>query len=303
MVIQGANNQKQKPRYLVLGASGMLGSRIFEDLSLSFETFGTFHNSRGVENMKMRRINLTNIDEVVSLIQRIRPSHIINCIGLTNVEKCELFPEASWKLNSDVPFRLAKITSDLNVKFIHISTDHFASREDLPRSEMDLLYGVNQYGFTKLLGEKLILLENPGSLILRTNFFGTSNINRKSLLSFAMNRIRDGIKIDGFEDVIFSPVGIEQICRFFKSINSEGATGIVNFASDRPLSKYEFMVLVSKALRSPEAEIVRSSILLSSLTTKRPNYLALNPRRLIGELGFSLPSIEEMLDSEIKRAV
>jgi dTDP-4-dehydrorhamnose reductase len=291
------------PRYLVFGASGFLGSRIFEVLSGSYDTFGTFHNASMPQSDKMRKVNLSKEAEMLSVIEQIKPSHIINCSGLTNVEKCELLPEASWKLNSEIPFRLATFSADLNIRFIHISTDHFESPKNAPRSELDLSYGINQYGFTKIMAEKLVLSGNSKSLVLRTNFFGNSSGKNESLLNFAMSRIQNGIQIDGFDDVIFSPVGIGQICLFLTSHKIEGATGILNFASDEPLSKYDFMVLVAKAMGRPEARIVRASIESSNLTVKRPNYLALNPSRLHQEFDFSIPGIEEMIDIEINRVV
>jgi dTDP-4-dehydrorhamnose reductase len=297
------NNVVRKPRYLILGASGLLGSRVFENLKDGFETFGTFHNAVTVQTEYMQRLDLTNLDEVKSLVERIKPSHVVNCAGLTNVEKCELLPEASWKLNTEIPFRLAKLTSELDIRFIHISTDHFASIKNSPRGESDLLYGINQYGFTKIMAEKLILRENPKSLILRTNFFGTSDLKRESLLGFAIESIQSGKLIYGFDDVIFSPVGMGQICQFLKSSQISNAIGVLNFASDVHLSKYEFMVLVAKVMGVPKAKIVRSSIETSNLTAKRPNYLALDSQRLNQELHFALPGIEEMIHLEITRTV
>ncbi len=303
MVKVETNNVVRKPRYLILGASGLLGSRVFENLKDGFETFGTFHNAVTVQTEYMQRLDLTNLDEVKSLVERIKPSHVVNCAGLTNVEKCELLPEASWKLNTEIPFRLAKLTSELDIRFIHISTDHFASIKNSPRGESDLLYGINQYGFTKIMAEKLILRENPKSLILRTNFFGTSDLKRESLLGFAIESIQSGKLIYGFDDVIFSPVGMGQICQFLKSSQISNAIGVLNFASDVHLSKYEFMVLVAKVMGVPKAKIVRSSIETSNLTAKRPNYLALDSQRLNQELHFALPGIEEMIHLEITRTV
>ena len=62
------SNFHVKPRYLIFGASGFLGSRIFEVLSDNWDTFGTFHNASMPQSNKMRKVNLSEEAEMLSAL-------------------------------------------------------------------------------------------------------------------------------------------------------------------------------------------------------------------------------------------
>jgi dTDP-4-dehydrorhamnose reductase len=247
----------------------------------------------------MHLLNASNHGDLDSFILDTAPTLVINCLGLTDVEDCEMRPEANWMLNAAIPIRVAKLSKVKNIKFIHISTDHFYSNMNIPRTETDHMAPINQYGYAKFFAEKAILSSNPNALVLRTNFFGHSNAGRRSILDFARATfLRDQV-VYGFADVVFSPVGIHEVSRFLTSQNAERATGLLNFSSSRPLSKYEFMVLVARAMGVSESLVLRSEIGSSALKVRRPSYLALDPGRLTHEFSHLMPTIETMIKEEL----
>jgi len=285
---------------LIFGASGLLGSRVFSSFSNTFETYGTFFKSSITPTTEMLELDATDEFQVRQLVINLKPSRIINCLGLTNVEDCEKRPEASWKLNAEIPIFLSRLSMEISADFVHISTDHFHSELKKPRSESTIMTAINHYGFTKLSADNTILRENPTALILRTNFFGYSDKEDKSILNFAMNAFDLNQQVNGFEDVIFSPVGISEIAMFLSSEHSKEICGLLNFVTDNPISKYDFLKLVGRIMGYSGANIERSSITSSDLTVRRPNYLALSPTRLIDDLGYKIPSLGEMLEDEIE---
>ena len=97
---------------------------------------------------------------------------LINCLGLTSVEECEINPKKANYLNAEVPLILAKICFEHKINFIHISTDHLFDGLVELKSESDIPNPLNQYAITKLQGDQNVINNNPDSLIIRTNFFG-----------------------------------------------------------------------------------------------------------------------------------
>ena len=106
-------------KILVLGASGSLGSRIHQSIGNSY---GTFFSYSSMNKSKLYYLNILNLDKFSELLEEIQPDVVINCIGFTNVDDCEKFPEKSWAINCKSPVDIAEICKENDIKFIHIST-------------------------------------------------------------------------------------------------------------------------------------------------------------------------------------
>jgi dTDP-4-dehydrorhamnose reductase len=283
----------------VLGATGLLGSVIYHKFQVSHEVYGTYFKSPvGLDN-NFISLDASDLSQLTKIVMQIRPSLVINCVGLTTVELCEMQPEASWKLKSEIPARLAKISSSMGIRLIHISTDHFASKKSEPRTESELVFPINIYGHSKYCAERFILEYDPNALILRTNFFTRDRVGSKSLLDFAIKATESQDEVIGFNDVLFSPVGATEIANFLLDHRSDALRGILNFASTEVISKFDFLTLVANVLGVDGSRVVRGSISDSVLSVIRPNYLALNPFYLNHHVGYKLPSIELMLRTEL----
>jgi dTDP-4-dehydrorhamnose reductase len=285
---------------LVIGASGLLGSRIFDIFSDQTETYGTYFQSAPLNNEHLIKLDATELEDLRLLIENLKPSRIINCAGFTDVEGCEERPEASWKLNAEIPIMLSRLAKEFSAQFIQISTDHFYTKESIPRNETILVTTLNYYGFSKIAAENAILHTNTQALILRTNFFGFSKKIDKSILNFAISAFETNAFINGFDDVFFTPVGMTEIAKFLLSESSTSVTGLLNFASNASISKYDFLKLVGEAMGNSGERVNKASILDSGLTVRRPKYMSLDPGRLNIELGYILPSLPKMLENEFE---
>jgi dTDP-4-dehydrorhamnose reductase len=77
-------------KYLVLGATGLLGSKLFELLD---GCHGTYYKTLPDQNMRLHYWDSSNIVSLQKLVDEIQPNVIINCIGFSNVDQCEFFPK------------------------------------------------------------------------------------------------------------------------------------------------------------------------------------------------------------------
>ena len=134
-----------------------------------------------------------NCKELDKIINKYKIDIIINCVGLTNVEECENNQDLAFYLNGYLPGEIAKITSNLNVKLIHISTDHLFDGTSKNNKEDDVVGPLNIYAKSKIIGENEVLKNDKRSLIIRTNFFGNgpsykSSFSDKIISSLKKNR-------------------------------------------------------------------------------------------------------------------
>ncbi|GAG19791.1 unnamed protein product, partial [marine sediment metagenome] len=102
-------------KVLVLGGSGMLGSKAFEVLQGRFDTYATFRNNSNVPEPSFH-VDVMDFDRVKEVLEWVKPDVVVNCIG---VLKDETNPITSITVNALFPHQLAKYCK----KLIHISTD------------------------------------------------------------------------------------------------------------------------------------------------------------------------------------
>ena len=278
-------------RILVLGANGLLGSNIYSELSKVHNVFGTY-SSNPVEGLFSCNLNIETVAEICN---ENNIEVLINCIGLTNIETCELFPEAAWRINAQWVHQLGEFCNFNQIKLVQISTDHFYSEPFEIRDENCEMVPVNQYGFTKLAAENFCLDTAPDSLILRVNFIARNRFGLadKSLLTFFLKEMQNGNAVTGFSDVSFSPVSAKYIAESIDALLKLSAYGLFNIASHDSISKFDFANLLAKSLGIDSAVVKPGSMLNLDNLANRPSSLSLNASKLSSII--KLPSIEQAI--------
>jgi len=288
---------------LIIGSTGLLGSRLSQVLSNQYELTCTHHKNSPLPGFNSKNVVITSFTELEELFSGKYFELVINCAGLTNVEACESRPEAAWQLNATLPYHLAILSKKYNSRLIHISTDHFFSEHEDPRDETEFMVPVNQYGYSKLAGEKLVLNFNDSATVIRTNFFGLSTPGSHSLLNFLVSKLSSNENITGFEDVHFSPLGVSTLALLISEIAKIELPGLINAAGRETISKFEFACLVASALGSANTLVHSGSVSSLGGSVARPSYLALDSTRLADALKIQFPSIKSMIEAELKNTI
>ena len=116
-------------------------------------------------------LDITNLDMVISEVEKIRPEIIINCAAYTNVDGAEENESLCEKVNGDGPKNLAIAANKINAVLVHISTDYvFGGLRPVEEeySEDDEKAPESVYGKTKLDGELGIVNNTDKYYIFRT---------------------------------------------------------------------------------------------------------------------------------------
>lgn len=288
---------------LVVGSTGLLGSRISRVLSDNYDVTCTHNRNSPLPGFKSFNLDIANFNEIENFLTRNDFDLVINCAGLTSVEACEIRPEAAWQLNATLPYHLAVLSKKFEARFIHVSTDHFQSEFNFPRDENANMWPINQYGYTKMAGEKFVLQFNQTATVIRTNFFGLTVNASHSLLDFLVSRLLNNEKIVGFEDVQFSPLGVMTLVSIISEIAKGDFPGLINAAGNEAISKLDFARMVANITKKDQSLVSAGSVSTLGGAVSRPNYLALDGSKLASSLAFKLPSIESMLKIELQDAI
>ena len=283
-------------KILVLGASGVLGSRLQRSIS---NCHGTFFNSSLVGVFNMHYLDAFNLDQFSALLEEVSPNVVINCVGFTNVDECERFPEKSWAINCKLPVDIAGICNLKNIKFVQISTDHYSNITNTKLLETDKIGLVNQYSYTKFYAEKMIRKVNQNSIIIRTNFFHFNFNNPRTFLDKLVNNSRNKVITQSYKDVWFSPVSTKTLLIYLNKLLELNFSGLINVSSNEVISKYDFHQAVLDCLNISKNLHEPISIDDIKLRALRPKYMALDNSDLLEITGINAPGIYDMIREEI----
>jgi dTDP-4-dehydrorhamnose reductase len=148
-------------KILLTGASGQVGYELARSLQCVGEVIAP----------DRRQMDLTNLDQIRSLIREIRPALIVNPAAYTAVDQAEQEPELAMRINAEAPGVMAQEAARLGAAMIHYSTDYvFDGRKQGAYTEDDAPNPLSVYGRSKLAGEQAVQQAGIAHLILRTSW-------------------------------------------------------------------------------------------------------------------------------------
>lgn len=283
-------------KILITGASGLLGVNLALQLSQHHEVVGVVnqHALPGA-SFKVVSSDLMQPGEVDRLLADEHPAWVINCAALANLEACEKAPGLARALNSELPGVVANAAKRIGARLTHISTDCVFDgvaggyAEESPTNPLSL------YAATKLEGEKQALQENPGALVARVNFYGFSLNGRRSLAEWFLNNLQAGNHINGFMDVEFSPLLVNDLAEVLIEMQQKQLSGIYHVVSRDSISKYAFGVELARAFGLDETLIRPISWKDAGLSAARSPHLTLSTEKLARDLGHAMPAVRSGL--------
>lgn len=285
-------------KILILGATGYLGSQLCKLYSREARVLGTYNvtSDNDLQALRWRANDYAGLEKI---IKAFNPNLIINCVGLANVDLCEILPEKALLLNSVMLHEIGRICYRLNVKLVHISTDHFKGSTDVALDEDDSISCPNVYSYSKFLGEKYLIRSNPVSIILRANFFHFTKNSNKNFIDTCLSLTPEFSQVNGFSDVIFSPVSTTYLKESISKLFDIDYCGVIHVAPTESISKYEFLKEIFLSIRQTKIEVKSQSVDDSQLLAPRPKFMALSNRKYQMLTNEMVPSIKTMIKSEL----
>lgn len=289
-------------KILLLGKDGQVGWQ----LQRSLAPHGT------VVACGRSECDLSDLDQVRTVVRRFEPSVIVNAAAYTAVDKAESEPERAARINAEAPAVLAAEAVRLGALLVHYSTDYvFDGEKSSAYVETDPVNPQSTYGRTKLAGEEAILAASGRALIFRTSWvFGARGGNFvKTILRLA--RERDSLNV--VDDQVGSPTPaalIATVTGLALAMLRQGrelapAEGrIYHLAAARPVSWCEFArTIVGLAGGMPGFELKLDPAAIRAIPSReyptparRPGNSRLDCSRLEGDFGLQMPDWQPYLE-------
>lgn len=227
-------------KIFVLGTNGMAGHIIFNYLKIKLNNFELISIARK-HNFYLSdyELDIQDLDNLETLILENKPHTIINCIGILN-KNAEDNPADSILINSYFPHFLEKVTSLLQTKIIHLSTDCVFSGLKGKYIENDFKDATGFYALTKSLGE----INNNKDLTIRTSIIGP-DLNPDGIGLFNWYTKQTGI-VKGYKNAIWTGVTTLELAKFIQKKIDSNLTGTIHLVNNTSISKYDLICLFNE---------------------------------------------------------
>jgi perosamine synthetase len=281
-------------KILLTGGSGLLSTNYIsytknKDVILGF--------NKRILNLKKFQSILLNFENKKKLEEQIRnldTKVVIHTAGITDVEKCEKYPNNCKKINYIYTKNLADVCEKLNLYLIFISTDHLFNGKKKFYAETSKCNPLNIYSKYKYFSEKYIINNNTNYLIIRTNFFGNGTAYRKSFSDFVLDNLDKKNEIRLAKDVFFSPISMKYLCEYMDKLIRKDSKGIYNISSNQRISKYNFGIKLAKIFKK-DFSFIKEQEIKKNQNLKKPKNMSLLNLKLKKFLKIKIPKLEQQI--------
>ena len=279
-------------RFLVMGAYGLLGSRLCPALELvGHEVF-----RQGRRPEADWTADPTELACIEKLISNTNPDVIINLNALTNVDACEDNPAGAYSANVKPVEVFAELLKDTSIYLMHVSTDQVYSGRG-PHREPNAL-PCNVYALSKYAGE--LACQSLHASVLRTNFVGRSiAAGRLGFTDWLYRAFSEHQKITLFEDVWFSPLHIDQLASALEWVGRKQPNGIFNLGARDGISKAGFALKFAERLGLDTSLAGLGKLADKHLRAPRPLDMQLEVAEFELLRGTALPDIDLVINAAV----
>jgi dTDP-4-dehydrorhamnose reductase len=256
-------------KIFILGIGGLTGSKLAKLAREKFEIYGSY-NLRNPEFyfVKSIRLDITDTSKLKETLINVKPDIIINTCAVSSVDYCENHKDDAKKINVEVVKEMVSISTSINSKFVHLSSDSvFDGTKKTPYKEDDIPKPINFYGYTKMESEKIVL-ENANNIVVRASvLYGwlekklasipSSSMKPTNFAQWLINKLRASEEVKIITDEYSSPIIADDFAKSILHLGEGYYNGIFHSAPPIMIDRYDFSVRLAKFL-GLKWELIRS---------------------------------------------
>ncbi len=260
----------------ILGGRGMLGT----DLAAACTARGF-----AVKVYDLPEFDIADVEQVREAV--VGADVIVNCAAYTNVDGAEAGPELAHRVNAEAVGNLGTLAAQQGKWVLHFSTDFvFDGTLDRPYRESDVPNPINEYGRSKLAGERYLDQSRCAHCTVRLEW--TYGTHGKNFVTKLAERAESGQPLKVVDDQVGSPTATTEIAAVACRLLKDRVEGLFHFAGAGYVSRFGMAAFILERL---ELEAALSPCRSSDYVT--PALRPLNSR-------FDCGKIQALLDDPIE---
>ena len=281
-------------KILIIGGSGFVSTNLIKYLPENWQIFATY-NSNIIKNEKIKSFKidlLENSEEIISMIQNIKPDYIVDTVAFPSVDFCEENHSIADKLHIDATKIISKISSKTNSKLLFLSTDAvFEGQLNKKYLETDITKPVNYYGFTKLKAEEIVLSTSKNNVVLRTAVIYGANTQSR-FTNWILSYLREKRPVDPFIDQFNSPTLVDDLSQAIIKIFENDVTGLFHATGPTCVNRYEFALMLAKEFNLDSNLVKPVTSSQKKQNSPRPISTCLDSSKLEEKIDFSFKDLK-----------
>jgi len=286
-------------KLLVVGASGLLGSKIMVQARGRYDAIGTYNPEvDGADLWRLESLDVGSKDEVEKLFAEVVPNVVILTAAMTNVDACEKQPVVANRINASGPALVARACKSAGARLVHVSTDYvFDGTKKRKYVETDHPRPISVYGSSKLAGEKSVLSSLPTAAIARTAvLYGWNPIEGKeNFVTWSLKKLRAGERVTMFQDQHISPTFADNLAGALLGLAGTDASGVFHVSGPDCFDRVVCGKMIANIFNLDENLIIPVKSNTLSLPAKRPAYSCLDISKIEKLLNRKMESFESGL--------
>ena len=201
-----------------------------------------------VVGLTRAELDITDEAAVAQVIERLRPTAIINAAAQAGVDRADAEPKWTHKVNGTAPAALAEQARDRGIRLIHLSTDYVLDAPDLERiSETVEPCPCSTYARSKLQGEQGVL--SAEGTVVRIQWVYSPEGN--GFFNHALAKMAAGESVRLVTDQIGCPTPAELLAPALLTIARGEASGLFHLATQGEATAHEWIAAGAQAAGIP----------------------------------------------------
>ncbi|MDD2522066.1 MAG: dTDP-4-dehydrorhamnose reductase [Anaerolineaceae bacterium] len=250
-------------------------------------------------------VDFTKPADLSAMVKEVSPDFLINPAAYTAVDKAETDRKTAFLVNRDAVKALAESAAELNIPFIHYSTDYvYDGTKGSPYIETDATNPLNVYGQSKLEGDLAVLEAGGVGMVLRTSW--VYSMRQGGFVTKVLQWAREQETLRVVDDQISSPTSARMLAEVTALLLAkisehsfewlQDRTGIYHCAGSGACSRYEWaQKIIELDPHKEEQKVQRLERAKSSefpMPADRPMISVLNSDKLSEVFGLRQPNWE-----------
>lgn len=287
-------------KILITGTNGLLGQKLVGLLTQQpdVELIAT---ARGQNRLPFsvgyayRSMDITDRQQVLDVINDVRPDAVIHGAAMTDVDKCELDKEACWAQNVTATEHIVVACRQVGAFLCHVSTDFIFDGVAGPYDETAEPNPISFYGWSKYAAEKVVQHSPIRWAIARTVLvYGIAHdMSRSNIILWVKKSLEDGKTIKVVTDQFRSPTLAEDLASGCALIATQEAEGIFNISGKEVLTPYEMAIRTADYFGLDKSLITMADASTFTQVARRPPRTGLLIDKARTVLGYNPHSFEE----------